>query len=144
MQNIFESGNLFPLKETIEILQSRMLKRQQILLKTECHNSPKLRTFVKFKDFFSTPTYITKPLTFIQRKFLSKLRLGCLEIRVETGRYARPRLPAESRLCQVCENREEKVEDEFHFIFECKKYDQERSLWLNNIKTPANFATETV
>ena len=143
MQDIFESGNLFSLKQVIEKLHSSMLKRQQILSKTECQNSSKLRTFVKFKDFSNTPNYLTKPLTFIQRKFLAKIRLGCLEIRVETGRYARPRLPAESRLCQVCENNDQKVEDEFHFIFECNKYDQERSFWLNKLKVPDNFITET-
>ena len=118
-----------------------MLQKQQTFLKAECQNSSKLRTYVKFKDFTCTPSYLTKPLTFIQRKFLAKIRLGCLEIRVETGRYARPRLPAESRLCQVCN--EQKVEDEFYFIFECNKYDQERSSWLNKLKTPDNFSTET-
>ena len=94
MQDIFESGNLFPLKQVIEKLHSSMLIRQQILSKAECQNSSKLRTYVKFKDLFSTPTYLTKHLTFIQRKFLAKICLGCLEIMEETGRYARPRLPA--------------------------------------------------
>ena len=99
MLNIFESENIFVLKERIEKLNKSMLKRQQAIVKDQCLTSPKLRTFVKFKDFFDTPTYITKPLSFIQRKFLAKVRLGCLEIRIETGRYARPRLPAEARLC---------------------------------------------
>jgi hypothetical protein len=143
MQDIFESGNLFILKQIIEKLHSSMLKRQQFLIKIQCLNTPKLRTFVKFKDFFSTPTYVTKPLSFIQRKFLAKIRLGCLELRIETGRYARPRLPAEARLCQVCDNNEQKVEDEYHFIFECQKYEHERFLWLNNLQIPTNFLIET-
>ena len=112
MLNIFESENIFVLKETIEKLNKSMLKRQQAIVKDQCLTSPKLRTFVKFKDFFNTPTYITKPLSFIQRKFLAKVRLGCLEIRIETGRYARPRLPAEARLCQICTNVEQRIEDE--------------------------------
>ena len=57
MQDIFESGNLFLLKQTIANFDSSMLKRQQILLKTGCQNSPKLRTFVEFKDF-SVPQLI--------------------------------------------------------------------------------------
>ena len=78
-------------------------------------------------------------MSFIQRKFISKLRLGCLEIRLETGRYARPRLPAEARLCQVCENQDEEVEDEIHFLFYCKASEEERSTWLNSLQKPENF-----
>ena len=118
-----------------------MLNRQQTQIKTQCLNSPKLRTFIKFKDFFSTPKFLTKPLSFVQRKFLAKIRLGCLELRIETGRYARPRLPPESRLCQVCN--EQKVEDEFHFLFECKIFEQERFLWLNKLRLAVNFHQKT-
>ena len=141
MQDIFESGNLFSLKDVINKLHSSMLKKQQVQIKTQCLNTPKLRTFVKFKDFFSTPKILTKPLSFIQRKFLAKIRLGCLELRIETGRYARPRLPPESRLCQVCN--EQKIEDEFHFLFECKVYEEERFLWLSKLKVAANFLQQS-
>ena len=143
MLNIFESENIFVLKEIIEKLNKSMLKRQQAIVKDQCLISPKLRTFVKFKDFSNTPAYITKPLSFIQRKFLAKVRLGCLEIRIETGRYARPRLPAEARLCQICTNDGQRIEDEYHFIFDCKAYEHERFLWKHKMELPANFETET-
>ena len=132
MKEVFESGNSFILKEVIEKQNSSMLKNQQLFIKDHCLNAPNLRTFVKFKDFFITPTYLTKVLSFIQKKFLSKIQLGCLEIRIETGRYARPRLPPESRLYLVCN--EDKIEDENHFIFECKEYEHKRFLWLNKLK----------
>ena len=45
------------------------------------------------------------------------------------------------RLCQVCENDEHKTEDEYHFIFECRKYHYERLVWLQKIVVPANFLT---
>ena len=118
-----------------------MLNKQQVQIKTQCLNTPKLRTFVKFKDFFRTPTFLTKPLSFIQRKFLAKIRLGCLELRIETGRYARPRQPPESRLCQVCN--EQDIEDEFHFLFECKVYEEERFLWLSKLKFADNFLQQS-
>ena len=47
------------------------------------------------------------------------------------------------RICQICDNQEQKVEDEFHFIFECKMYDNERFLWLQNLTTPTNFLTNS-
>ena len=118
MQDIFESGNLFSLKDVINKLHSSMLKKQQFQIKTQCLNTPKLRTFVEFKDFFSTQKFLTKPLSFIQRKFLAKIRLGCLELRIETHRYACPRLTPES------------VMSKFYFLFECKVYEEERFLWL--------------
>ena len=140
---VFESGNIFDLKLIIENLQSSMMLAQQNYLEDECSilKSPKLRTFITFKDFGTTPSYITKPLSFIQRKFMAKLRLGCLEIRIETGRYARPRLPEEARICEVCENPNQEIENEFHFIFKCEKYRNERSLWINKLQIPNNFET---
>ena len=77
----------------------------------------------------------------IQRKFLAKIRLGCLEIRIETGRYARPRLTEEARTCQVCPNPQKETESEHHFLFECQLYENERKLWLTNITVPFNFTS---
>ena len=93
-----------------------------------------------FKDFHTTPSYISKPLSFVQRKFLAKLRLGCLEIRIETGRYARPRLPEEARICQICQNQGQTPEDEVHFLFNCETYESERSAWLSSLVKPENFS----
>ena len=94
-----------------------MLASQQVKLSMECSALPKLRTFMKFKDFENTAAYLKKPLSFIQRKTIAKTRLGCLAIRVETGRYARPPLLAALRICQICENPNDEIEDEFHFLF---------------------------
>ena len=139
MPEVFENGFIFDLKQTVDNLKSEMLQKQQNTLKTECSQKPKLRTFVKFKNFSETPAYLTKPLSFIQRRSLAKLRLGCLEIRLETGRWARPRLAEEARICQACENQEENIENENHFLFECNRYQSERLSWLSKISKPQNF-----
>ena len=110
LRQTFENGTLFDLKSTVEHVKNQLIENQQNILQMECTQKPKLRTFVKFKDFYSTPSYLTKPLSFIQRKFVAKIRLGCLEIRLETGRWARPRLVEESRICQVCENLDQDIE----------------------------------
>ena len=62
-----------------------MLSKQQELVQTECQGKPKLRTFVMFKDFQTLPPHVGKPLSFIERKTISKLRLGILPIRLETA-----------------------------------------------------------
>ena len=122
-------------------MQKSMLLAQQANIKVECQNKPKLRTFVKFKEFSRTPSYLTKPLSFIQRKFLAKIRLDCLEIRIETGRYARPRLPEEARTCLVCPNQNQEVENEVHFLFNCQTYQAERLAWTQKLTVPDNFLT---
>ena len=111
MENTFQSGLIFDVRQCVDNLKGSLLLKQQSSLEIKCKEMPKLRTFVKFKDFYTTPSYLSKPLSFVQRKFLAKTRLGCLEIRLETGRYSRPRLSEELRVCQVCENPEEKVEN---------------------------------
>ena len=65
---------------------------------------PKLRTFNLFKMFQEQPAYITKPLSFHLRRIVAKTRLGCLPLRLETGRYSVPRLAEHQRTCLVCKN----------------------------------------
>ena len=137
---VFQSGLTFPLKDVIDSLKSSMIKIQQTEVQIECNQKPKLRTFVQFKIFSETPSYLTKPLSFIQRKFLAKLRLGCLELRLETGRWVRPKIPELDRICLVCENQEKNIENENHFLFICPKYSQERETWLQKMVIPANFS----
>ena len=59
---LFESGSIFDLKQTIGTIQKSMMLLQQRYLETQCHNKPKLRTFVTFKDFETTRSNIKKPL----------------------------------------------------------------------------------
>ena len=140
MENIFQSNIIFDLKSTLEKLQKSMLLAQQNSLETQCSAKSKLRTFITFKDFYTTPSYISKPLSFVQRKFMAKIRLGCLEISIETGRYARPRLPEDARICQICHNPGQTPENEVHFLLQCEAYESERSAWLSSLEKPENFS----
>ena len=102
---------------------------------------PKLRTFMTFKVFGSLPAYVSKPLTFMQRRVLGKLRLGCLELRIETGRYTRPRLSIHERCCQACSWPDGfyPVETEYHFLFLCPVYTGIRNDWFENMRLTDNF-----
>merc|ERR1712105_289793 len=73
---IFENQHIFNSKEIVSRLKLLMTKKQQEIIKFECENKPKLRTFMLFKDFQTLPPHAGKPLSFIERKTLSKLRLG--------------------------------------------------------------------
>ena len=92
---------------------------------------PKLRTYNLIADFSSPKVYLLKPLSFIQRKFMAKTRLGVLQLRIETGRYERPKKPAEQRTCKQCSL--EVVENEAHFLLECPKHNFLRDQLIGQI-----------
>ena len=94
---------------------------------------------MKFKDFSKESPHIYKPLSFKQRKEMSKLRLGLLNLRIETARYIRPRVPPEQRLCLLCNNGD--IEDETHFLLSCGIYDQARQILFDHIPDIDNFNT---
>jgi len=43
---------------------------------------------------------------------------------IQTGRYGRDRVERLARVCEVCEDHE--LEDEYHFVLNCKRYDNLR------------------
>ena len=123
-------------------MQQLFKTKQQTYLKAECQIKPKLRTFMKIKNFTEIPAYIVKPLSFVQRRFIGKTRLGSLQIRLETGRFSRPVLEEHLRICLVCvqgNHGGHQVENEHHFIFICRTYDNLRREWLEKITVPDNF-----
>ena len=138
-----ENLNLFPIKEVIGTLKSQMKFRQNTELRERCAEKPQLRNYIQFKDFDIKPPLLTKPLSFIQRKLLSKLCTSCLELRICTGRYQR--IPEVDRICIVTEEcmAMAKVENEFHFVLYCSGYRDIRQQWLNSLTLPDNFDTLT-
>ena len=73
----------------------------------------------------------------MQRKMLSKFRLGLLHLRIETARFVRPKIPPEERTCLICNNGE--VEDETHFLLTCSKFEQHRQILFNKITDINSF-----
>jgi hypothetical protein len=65
-------------------------------------NMPKLRTYNSITNFKANNCYLTKPLSFIKREFLAKLRLGVLGLIIETGCYERAKKAPEDRICNKC------------------------------------------
>ena len=70
-----------------------------------------------------------------QRKYciwLTKLRLGALNINGNTDRYKN--IPYEARICSLCTMN--KIEDEYNHCVECPKFDKIRKKklpdWFNN------------
>ena len=91
--------------------------------------------FALFVGARYTP-HIGKPLSFVERRSISKLRLGILPLRLETARYLRPILPENERVC-YCNSGE--IESEFYVLFQCTMYHDLRQAWLGNLCIPENF-----
>ena len=57
------------------------------------------------------------------------LRSGSNRLRIETGRWKRPKEKEEERLCLVCNKN--KIENEVHFVAECEKYEDFRQYLIS-------------
>lgn len=79
------------------------------------------RVFAKFEySFYLKNVNISKYLT-----ALTRLRLSAHHLSVETGRWRN--ISLSDRLCSACQ----KLEDEFHLLFECKLYNSIRKRYIN-------------
>ena len=67
MLHIYDNCSPFNVKSTTTEMQQLFKTKQQTYLKAECQIKPKLRTFMKIKNFTEIPAYIVKPLSFVQR-----------------------------------------------------------------------------
>ena len=85
-------------------------------------SKPKLRTYALFKETFITEKYVQVPITRRQRSLIAQLRLGILQLKIETGRYRR--LAIQDRICDLCG---QNIEDELHFVFACPLYNDLRN-----------------
>ena len=86
-------------------------------------NKPKLRTFKLFKLTYCTSNYIHEISNRYCRSLIAKLRMGILQLHIETGRFNNTKL--ENRTCLMCNDNS--IEDEIHFICLCSKYNSLRS-----------------
>ena len=64
------------------------------------------------------------------RRTITRWRLSCHGLRIETGRKETPKVPRMLRLCSICPE----VEDEKHVIFDCSLYSSIRSRFSEHLE----------
>ena len=102
------------------------------------HSDGKLRTYVTFKSVFGREKYLSIIGNFEQRRSLTKLRISSHHLRIESGRYQGTLL--NDRTCTRCNSGD--VEDEYHFLFQCVKFNDDRNHLFQEItKSCPNFLT---
>ena len=84
-------------------------------------NNIDIRSSHNFQDYLN---YINSKL---HRQALSRLIMSAHCLNVEAGRWARPVIPLIERHCVICPG---KIEDEFHFLFECTLYNELRQQYI--------------
>ena len=84
----------------------------------EVNNGGKLRTYALLKTEIGRAGYLDKIGNYNKRRILTKIRLSNHTLMIEKGRHKG--LNKEERTCPFCAG--DKVEDEYHFIFECPTF----------------------
>ena len=107
--------------------------------KEQINSGGKLRTYAHFKNIFQYENYLNDVHNVSHRRALTKLRTSSHGLHIETGRYTRPKVAPENRICLLCNA---SVENEAHFILHCSIYDEERTWLFKEIdKSCVNFAS---
>ena len=90
----------------------------------------KLRTYSSIKTKFCLEPYIIHTGT-SKRRNITRLRISCHPLAVETGRYNKPKTPIGQRICEHCDLNQ--IENEHHMIFVCPFYTDERKSLFENL-----------
>ena len=103
---------------------SRIYKKIQDSEETEWREEvlqqPKLRTYRTLKVKLQLEPYLLSETNKKGRYLLTSLRTGSNRLRIEAGRWKKPKEPLERRLCMSCMSGE--IEDEKHLLLHCHAY----------------------
>ena len=96
---------------------------------------PKLDFYARWKKTIEREEYLESKNS-TTRRLWTKMRTGCLELRIETGRWERVSVqgrqvpvPRELRLCHLCGA---ETEDAEHLLLRCPAYERERRTLLQS------------
>ena len=126
---IWEEQHVSNITSFLPIFKQRLLDidRQDWISKINTFSSLRLYTNIKYENYLEPYTYLVDQ--FRQRRYLSKLRCGVLEIGVNEGRMRN--VVYNQRICQFCD--EGAIDDETHFVFICSFHNNLRLHTLPSI-----------
>ena len=88
----------------------------------------KCREYMKVKHNYCLEKYLLK-LNCNYRKSMARLRTSCHNLPIEIGR--RFKVDKTKRYCFLC--KEKQIGNEFHAMFKCKMFDDERKKYLDKL-----------
>ena len=91
-------------------------------------NNSSRANFYKSAAQFQFQTYLEQINVFKYMQALSKLRMSSHRLAIKSGKWARPTsIPINDRKCVHCNV----LEDEFHFVIECKIFIELRTTFVS-------------
>ena len=126
LHDLWDSHSVVNINETMRTVKEFLSSKYMNSCMDRVQNSGegcKLRTFKLFKNEYRLESYLlcTSDVKIIHA--IARFRLSSHNLCIETGRHARPVIPANARYCLFCPKI---VEDEFHFLVTCQMYKNER------------------
>ena len=113
----------------LDILKARLLKLNRQRWRLESYEKSKLRTFVDICDHEKPRVIIEANLPRNHRSLVTKLKIGTLPLKLETGRWKDT--PLEKRLCLACD--QNLLESEYHFVIHCDAYRDTRTEFFQEV-----------
>ena len=94
---------------------------------SDINNSPKAKHYRCFKRVVNVELCISFGIPYELRKLLANFRCSGHNLMIEKGRH--DHVDAQFRFCPLCiTNNVRVIEDECHFFFECRAYEQLRNV----------------
>ena len=95
------------------------------------NDKSKLCNYKKFKTNFSQENYVNIPdVPLAWRKLYCSFRLSAHDLEIERGRYSRPYVPVENRICKLCNVT---TESDDHFMLNCTEFNEHRETLFTKI-----------
>jgi hypothetical protein len=126
-------GSFFPYANPYENLAELTREEQRVVTheifqkkwKEKLADSTKADSYALFKPDMKFESYLYHNNR-KERVMMTKLRLSDHKLMVEVGRHRRPLVPRPERKCNMCEDA---VEDETHFLTDCRLYGNRDKYW---------------
>ena len=115
---IWENPNLVNHKHFVHIFKQRLVDEfSQTWTSNLASNSILSYLYIHIKSEFRRENYLNTVTFRKYRNYFTKLRTSSHNLRIETGRHGRVRVPRNERVCIHCNL--QTIDDEYHFIIEC-------------------------
>ena len=116
---------------------TRLQNKYSEYWKNKICSSSRLELFSKIKENFVEEPFLDEVKNYDVKRNFFKFRTSNHSLFIEIGRYCRPILPREKRICKFCKNDE--IEDELHLLFKCSLYADLREIFFQKIARILDF-----
>ena len=129
--NLFDFNYNSLSNSKIKQLVDLMKKKHASYWNQTLQHSRKLSFYHSIKKNYSLSAYLDATRKNPMRRTLVKLRIGCHNLHVETGRY--DKIPLDERICPLCSDN--KIQDEMNLLLHCQRYSSMTHIFLSKIET---------